>query len=209
MPAPSGRLRSETAEVPSPEGARPTPDGSVSERLARATERVRGLMEVLGRQELGSTLQSRGWTFAFDRARRRLGSCQFGRRGGSKRITLSRHLAATVPLDYRDANGLRVVEDVIRHEIAHAIDYERRGRSDHGRRWKSICLRIGADPTRTYDSDHLPQPPAKYTAICPNCARETAYYRVPRAAPACGSCCREHNRGRYSARFRLSIRKNY
>ena len=70
------------------------------------------LFDELGRELLGESLTVRGWTFGFDRARRRLGVC----RPRDKRITLSAHLSRTLPP--------AEVEDTVRHEIAHALDHE-------------------------------------------------------------------------------------
>ena len=62
------------------------------------------LFDELGREILGASLVKRGWTFGFDRARRRSGAC----RPATKRITLSAHLSRTLP----EAE----VEDTVRHE---------------------------------------------------------------------------------------------
>ena len=169
------------------------------------------LMCVLGNQELGEPLQARGWQFRFDRARRRLGSCHWstGRRA-TKRITVSRHFALELGPHFSDDQGLLVIEDVIRHEIAHAIDFEARGRSDHGPRWKQICRRVGADPTRLYESaQSLPALPGKYLARCPACGREVTYYRRPSRPRACRSCCESHADGRFDRRFELQVFQRY
>ena len=52
------------------------------------------LMDELGRELLGDPLTARGWTFGFDRARKRLGVCRIH----EKRITLSTHLSQTLPV---------------------------------------------------------------------------------------------------------------
>lgn len=36
--------------------------------------------------------------------------------------------------------------DTVRHEVAHAIDFERRGTSDHGPIWKAVAVEVGANP---------------------------------------------------------------
>jgi hypothetical protein len=74
------------------------------------------------------------WRFAWDRARRRFGSCSTTR----KRITLSMHLAKL--------NDEAEVRDTILHEIAHALTPG----DGHGRRWKAACAQIGAKPDRCY-----------------------------------------------------------
>lgn len=163
-------------------------------------------MRELGSLELGRPLQEVGWCFRFDRARRRLGSCQW-RRGSRTRkwISISAVYVRLLGLSYRDDQGLLLIEDVIRHEIAHAIDFEHRDRSDHGEPWKTICRRIGADPTRLYDVSALPSIPGKYAAVCPSCGLRIAFYRAPTRPRACRECCNRYASGRYDDRFRLAI----
>lgn len=75
-----------------------------------------------------------GWSFAWDRARRRFGSCNAHRR----RITLSMYLTRL--------NDEAEVRDTILHEVAHALAPG----DGHGRRWKAACQRVGARPERCY-----------------------------------------------------------
>ncbi len=167
-------------------------------KLAVIRLRSNRLMTVLGEQSLGRSLQALGWTIQFDRARRRLGVCrweQFGRR--VRVISLSRYYATRV--DWSQ------MEDVVRHEIAHAIDFETRGTSDHGPIWMAIARRVGADPTRLYDGPDVPDAGSKYVGLCPSCEKEHPFYRRVSRVHACPDCCAEHNGGRFAARFRLRI----
>lgn len=152
------------------------------------------LMDALGRELLGAPLQDRGWTFGFDRARRRLGAC----RVGSKRITLSRSLSQALP----DAE----VEDTIRHEIAHAVDAERRGRTCHDAAWKALALRCGARPERCYAAELPEDPGAPYTATCPSCGAAHALYRQPVRARRCAPCHRAGRPAFFRVRHRSSGR---
>lgn len=136
------------------------------------------LMDELGRELLGDPLAVRGWTFGFDRARKRLGVCRIH----EKRITLSTHLAQTLPA--------ADVEDTVRHEIAHAIDAERRGRSSHDRTWKAIAVACGATPARCFDGDLPDDPRAPYVATCPSCGASHSYYRQPATPRRCSPCAR-------------------
>ncbi|MEM1055782.1 MAG: SprT-like domain-containing protein [Bacteroidota bacterium] len=140
------------------------------------------LMDSLGRDVLGEPLQARGWTFGFDRAKRRLGVCRIRQ----KQITLSAVL--TPALSVED------VEDTIRHEIAHAIDAERRGRSCHDATWKALARACGASPERTFSGD-LPDDSdsAPYRAECPSCGRLSGVHRQPVRALRCRAC---HRAGR-------------
>lgn len=101
-------------------------------------------------------LTARGWTFAFDHARRRFGCCNLTQR----RITLSR------PLTFLNTEAQ--VRDTLLHEIAHALTPG----NGHGARWKAMCQRIGARPQRCYREDEViapPRPVAPYLLGCPGC----------------------------------------
>jgi hypothetical protein len=92
--------------------------------IAEAEKLARELMQQHGLE---------GWQFKWDRAKKRLGSCNYTRR----RITLSAH----------QTKNREVVEvkDTILHEIAHALLPPRSG---HGKLWKAKCVEIGAKPQR-------------------------------------------------------------
>src|SRR5437867_383020 len=85
------------------------------------------------------------WTFAFDHAKRRFGSC----RHHSKRITLSRMLTFL--------NTDRQVRDTILHEIAHALTIGH----GHDSVWKAMCIRLGANPQRCYSADEVASPASR------------------------------------------------
>ena len=144
---------------------------------ADALTLARRLLADLGRQ-FDVPLVERGWTVGLDRARRRLGACHPAKR----RITLSASLSAALP----DA----VVEDTIRHEIAHAIDFERRGRSPHDATWRRIAVACGATPDRCYAADLPTDDSAPYAAVCPTCGDRHALYRQPVHPRRCPGCAR-------------------
>ena len=155
-------------------------------------------MAALGRMELGQPLQALGWRIQFDGAKRRLGLCKWKKRGRVVRVlSLSRH--------YARQHGWAVMEDVVRHEVAHAIDYERRGKSRHDEVWKDIARSVGADPTRIYEGVELDDPDSKYVGICPSCDMRHPFYRHVSRVHACPYCCRRYNGGRFSLRFQLHI----
>lgn len=134
------------------------------------------LMDELGRELLGDSLTARGWTFGFDRARKRLGVCRIR----DKRITLSSHLSQTL--------SLAEVEDTVRHEIAHAIDAERRGLSNHDWTWKALARACGATPRRCYSGDLPDDPAAPYVGTCPSCGATHDRYRQSANALRCRPC---------------------
>lgn len=94
-----------------------------------------------------------GWSFRFDHARRRFGSCQPGR----KLLTLSRPLTLL--------NDEPQVRETILHEIAHALAPD----DGHGARWRAACLKVGARPVRCYDTDEVVSPRAPMQIGCPRC----------------------------------------
>lgn len=124
-----------------------------------------------------------GWSFAFDRAKRRFGSCRFR----NKLITLSKTLTSL--------NDEETVRQTLLHEIAHALAPKG---SHHGRRWKELALALGCDARRFY-TDEVVTPPAPFTATCPACGYVVMAHRRRRVA--CKKCCNEHNKGCFDKRF--------
>jgi predicted SprT family Zn-dependent metalloprotease len=145
----------------------------------------------LARIQARTLMQQHGladWMFRFDHARRRFGSCRYGR----KIITLSKHLTFL--------NAEEQVRDTILHEIAHALTPG----NGHGRKWKATCIRIGAQPTRCY-SDHEVQSPsrpaARYQIGCQTCGWWQDRRRLTPSRYVCRRCrakivYRESNSGR-------------
>lgn len=118
------------------------------------------------------------WTFRFDHARRRFGSCQPGR----KVITLSK------PLTF--LNDEAQVRDTILHEIAHALTPG----DGHGARWKACCVRIGANPQRCYTDEDVvspPRPEAPYLIGCPTCGWWHDRHKLTNRTLVC-KICRNH-----------------
>ena len=118
------------------------------------------------------------WTFKFDNSKLRFGQCNMDR----KMIKVSRHLAKL--------NGEEKVLDTILHEIAHALEWVRYGTSGHGRRWKLICMEIGARPERCYNIDETNLPESPYALSCQNtsCSNTSPRYRKTKTRYLCGRC---------------------
>jgi predicted SprT family Zn-dependent metalloprotease len=115
------------------------------------------------------------WTFRFDHARRRFGSCRYKARV----ITLSRHLTFLNPQEQ--------VRDTILHEIAHALTPG----DGHGGRWKRTCREIGATPTRCYTDQEVVSPPrraARYEIGCRRCGWWHDRHRRTRRKLVCRTC---------------------
>ncbi len=112
------------------------------------------------------------WKIRFDRARRRAGCCLYAQ----KTLSFSVVLLPTYPLE--------TVDDVILHEIAHALVGPHHA---HGPVWKRMAARIGATPRALLAGD-LPEPEAPWLGRCPNCSLTRGLFRVPRRVSACGAC---------------------
>lgn len=133
-------------------------------------------------------LTAAGFTFEFDEAEKRFGCCHrkitrqymgdgrfqtVHKPGG--RITLSRKLTLL--------NDLAKVEDVIRHEIAHALCGPKAG---HGAEWKRMCKKTGAKPERCYNEE-VEVGDSPYTATCAVCGAVYHRHRLPRGDRWCSS----------------------
>ena len=142
----------------------------------------------------------REWKFKFDNAKVRFGRCSWGSKG--KWVSISKHLTSL--------NDLAQVKDTILHEIAHALDVEERGFSNHDANWTRIAKSIGCNGERCYSSKEVKQPKAKYTVKCNNCKKEQPKHRKPRrTSSACGACCNKYNGGQYTDKFKLVYIQNY
>jgi hypothetical protein len=139
-----------------------------------------------------------GWSLSYNTNKSRLGVCKTR----NKQIELSMYF---LKANLEACNEMR---DTILHEIAHAIDVEIRGYSDHSENWKRIARAVGADDSRTANVD-MTGAVSKYTATCPNCKRENPMHRKTRGNSACGKCCKKYNYGRYSTDYIFTIRQNY
>jgi predicted SprT family Zn-dependent metalloprotease len=111
------------------------------------------------------------WSFEFDHAKTRFGQCDHRRR----RITLSRYLSATGSNDE--------VEQVILHEIAHALAGSREG---HGQTWLRIARSLGYRGGRTHSAE-VPIDQAKWRGRCP-VGHEVIRFRKPARKMSCAKC---------------------
>lgn len=115
------------------------------------------------------------WGFKFDSAKKRFGCCHYR----TKTITLSKAIVAL--------NDIPAVENVILHEIAHAIAGPVHG---HDKHWKKVAKSIGCDGKRCYSTTKVSTPTARYTGTCPHCNYEIHMHRLPSRNYACGKCCK-------------------
>ena len=133
-------------------------------------------------------LLDKGWHFAFDRANRRFGSCQYHR----KRITLSKPLT--------ELNSEQEIRNTILHEIAHALC----PREGHNQIWKMKAIEIGCDGERCYSSNEVETMKGNYVATCCNCDKTFNRFRKPKYDQSCGKC----SGGRYNPTYKLNWIKN-
>ncbi|MDD9205487.1 SprT-like domain-containing protein, partial [Georgenia sp. 10Sc9-8] len=114
-----------------------------------------------------------GWTFGFDRAKRRAGQCRYDRRT----ITVSRTLMEL----YSPAE----VRDTVLHEVAHALAGAEHG---HDAVWRATARRIGCSGRRLVDQE-APRVPAPWVGRCP-AGHEVQRHRRPSAPVSCSRCSR-------------------
>ena len=112
-----------------------------------------------------------GWSFRWDHARCRLGSCRYD----SREITLSMYFVGCNP-HLED-----LIRDTVLHEIAHALAWVHSQEKGHGKGWKAWCLRVGASPRASVKGGQLASLPHRYLIR----HKETGeiygrYYRLPR-----------------------------
>ena len=139
----------------------------------------------------------RGYTFKWDRAVRRFGS----HNGRMKTISLSR------PLTQHETSEDRV-RNTILHEIAHGLDYKKRGYSNHDRLWKSLANSIGCSGERcTSNSTVDLSLVMKWKGKCPKCNKKI-YRQLQPKTLACGSCCKKYNEGKFSTTYKFNWKLN-
>lgn len=114
------------------------------------------------------------WELRLDHARRRAGCCYYQR----QEISLSQVLLPEYSPE--------AVDEVILHEIAHALVGPGRG---HDGQWRRTAARIGATPRARIAGQ--PAPTAPWVGTCPSCGIRRELYRVPRRVVSCGRCSRK------------------
>lgn len=128
-----------------------------------------------------------GWTVEFGSAKKRLGSCNYN----NKVLRFSRVFIAQATW--------REIEDVILHEVAHAMVGPGHG---HGELWKNTAEMIGLDnPSRTMNVDMVYDKP--WVGTCPN-GHTKSQSRAPLRVLACGKCCGK----KFDAEFIFDWKKN-
>lgn len=148
-------------------------------------------------------LKDLGWTIEYNNAKTSAGYCKWKWRRtrvmGStlkkeihtKRVQLSMHYLTQNLTEGKGAEW----EEVIRHELAHAVDVEMRGKSNHDRVWKAVAHQMLSNGRRTFSSEELEDKKlSKYTLSCPDekCDYTRASHKrrsaTSRSHPCCNTC---------------------
>lgn len=111
-----------------------------------------------------------GWTFAFDRAVRRAGSCRYD----TRRITLSRALT--------QLHTQAEVRDTVLHEIAHALCPG----EGHSQKWRRTAISIGSTGQRCVPRE-APRVPGAWVGTCP-AGHTVDRHRAPQRVASCSQC---------------------
>ena len=126
---------------------------------------------------MGKHLDLSLWSFGFDSAKKRLGVCKYDQH----LISLSRYFV--------DLHSLAEIDQVIRHEVAHALAGPKAG---HGAKWKKIATDIGYNHKKI-SGDEIGNATAKLIGVCPN--GHTVYrHRKPKTALSCSKCAPRFDR---------------
>ena len=129
-----------------------------------------------------------GWEIKFSNRKRTLGHCNCSQ----KIISISNA--------YLNTNPFPVMKDTLLHEIAHALQYIKTGKTNHGTGWKEIASEVGCKPIRCADLREVNLPSAKYIGTCPCCGNKTKFYRKVRKMYSCNICCNS-----FDTNYKLSI----
>lgn len=146
-------------------------------------------------------LLERGWSFGYHKQLGALGTCH--RREKTIKIS-SKLLMANIETTAHN------FEDTIRHEIGHAINAELGEPRGHGPQWKHYGPQLGYTVMRS--SKDVKTPKEKWTLTCNNCGHSYKRFRLTKSVrngAACAICCKKHNGGKWTDKFKLTITKNY
>jgi predicted SprT family Zn-dependent metalloprotease len=129
------------------------------------------LVRTMAEWAMGEHLDLNEWTFGWDSAKRRLGVCKYDQ----KLISLSRYFV--------DFHSEDEIDQVMRHEIAHALAGPKAG---HGPKWKKIASEIGYKHEKI-SGDEIGNATAKLIGTCPN-GHVVYRHRKPKTMLSCSKC---------------------
>lgn len=121
-------------------------------------------IQAAAKQAIDLYLPGQGWSFTWDRAKKRMGCCNFR----------TRTISLSLPIFEIPENRVHA-DNTIRHEVAHAIAGAAAG---HGPTWRAAARQVGATPNRCGSVEALPV--AAYIGSCsPFCTAEHRRHRRP------------------------------
>lgn len=146
-------------------------------------------------------LDIKGWRFQWNNKKTAFGSCNRRR----KTIELSSFLLPTLD----EAS----IKDTILHELAHALDVNERGYSNHDKNWKRWAIAVGAVPKSTQDFVNLNATSevaaqSKYSLVCPNGHTFPSHRKKKRNA-SCRICSEKSGLPGYQPKFKFTQIQNY
>lgn len=119
--------------------------------------------------------QINGWSISMDNKKTSLGTTDYNK----KRVTISKHFLRGITCNEKK------MRNTILHEIAHVLTPGHQ----HGKKWKSVALKIGCDGKICGEMD-LPDP--KYIVTCKNKCFTNSYYRKPKVENKICPKCRNN-----------------
>jgi hypothetical protein len=141
-----------------------------------------------------------GWRFEWSNHKRSYGQCcrKLRRNVNGERFMTNKVIKLSRWLIENSEATFNEWVDTMLHEIAHAIDCERRkdGKSDHSYIWQDIALSIGCNGKRC-GSAKVNIESAKYTTICPNGHKYASHKRskaIELGRKSCGKCSSTFNK---------------
>lgn len=146
----------------------PTPPQRMSD-IERVRAEVDALYEEAPSWVEGTLSREKVHCFMAPRFKRKHGQCQYNRRKANSDVrSVGHHVIRIAPGIMDDEHDW---QDTVRHEVAHALAYEKWGSSQrHNSNWKWVCEEVGAEPTRCADKRHTERP---YKFACSNGCWET------------------------------------
>jgi predicted SprT family Zn-dependent metalloprotease len=125
-----------------------------------------------------------GWTFKWaSKEVGRFGFCDCT----TNTISLSRLMT-------QHETNIERVRNTILHEIAHGLDCQQRGYTNHDKTWESIAKSIGCSGEKCSSGSSLDKKKfTKWIAQCGHCGKEYFKYYKPKGNISCSQCDTEYN----------------
>ena len=177
---------------------RVTPLGCKSEML-RLMSKTWIIRSVTGESQEFNLLDL-GWTFEFHNDSNSNGTCHYSRTDNNNILLLSEWL-----INNTKRPMIKWV-DIMLHEIAHAIDCEIRGCSDHSDIWVNIAHQIGCSGEITTFARHKRGVYPIYIVWCSNCRTEvhlnSVGNEIRKGEVSCAHCAPNNFNSNYILQWR-------